>query len=111
VEPRIEEYYEWLIGSPFRSQARERFRHAQALAAAGQDTAAIRWYSSFETAATDDVLYVAASHLERARLYARLGRRAEAAEQYRKFLALWQHCDPPLRPLVAQAERELKAVE
>jgi hypothetical protein len=108
---RITEFYQWLIGSPFRAEARERFRRAQALAAAGQDTAAVRWYTSFETGAVDDVLYLAPSHLERARLYARLGRRALAAEHYRAFLALWRQCDPALRPVVAQAERELATVE
>jgi serine/threonine-protein kinase len=111
VEPRIAEFYQWLIGSPFRAEARERYRRAQALAAAGQDTAAIRWYTSFETGAVDDVLYLAPSHLERARLYARLGRRALAAAHYRAFLALWRQCDPPLRPVVAQAQRELATVE
>jgi tetratricopeptide (TPR) repeat protein len=111
VEPKIADFYEWLIGSPFRSEARERFRRAQALAAAGQDTAAIRWFSSFETSASDDVLYLAPSHLERARLYARLGQRAVAAEHYRRFIALWQHCDPALRPVVADAQHELASVE
>jgi TolB-like protein/Flp pilus assembly protein TadD len=111
AEPKIAEFYEWLIGSPIRSEARERFRRAQALAAAGQDTAAIRWFSSFDNSASDDVLYLAPSHLERARLYARLGQRALAAEQYRRFIALWQRCDPPLRPVVAEAEHDLAVLK
>jgi tetratricopeptide (TPR) repeat protein len=110
VEPRVVEFYEWLIGSPFRSQARERFRYAQTLAAAGQDTAAIRWFSSFETAATDDALYLAPSYLARARLYAKLGDRPHASAHYHTFITLWQHCDPALHPLVAQAQHELSTL-
>ncbi len=109
-ESRDFEYYEWSIGSPFRSESRERFRRAQALAAAGQDTAALRWYSSFEAGASDDVLYLAPSHLERARLYARRGEKALATQHYRAFIALWRECDPALRPTVAQAEHELGAL-
>jgi len=108
--PPIAEYYQWIPGSPFRAQARERYRWAQALAAAGQDTVAIRWYGSFEAAAPDDMLFLAPSHLERARLYARLGQKSQADGQYREFLSLWSNCDPALKPTVAQAERERAAL-
>jgi tetratricopeptide (TPR) repeat protein len=106
-EPRITEYYEWFIGSPFRSASRERFRHAQALATAGDDSAAVRWYASFDASAPDDVIYLAPSYLARARLAVRAGHHAEAAAHYRAFLALWHDCDPALRPMVTQAEHEL----
>ena len=109
--PPIAEYYQLLLGSVFRSQSRERYRWAQSLAAAGRDSAAISWYSSFEVASIDDMLFLAPSHLELARLHARMGQKALAAEHYRAFLALWSNCDPALRPLVTQAERERAALQ
>jgi tetratricopeptide (TPR) repeat protein len=104
------EYYQWLLASAFRAEARERYRWAQVMAAQGQDTVAIRWYGSFEASAPDDMFFLAPSHLERARLYARLGQKSQAQEQYRAFLSLWSNCDPALKPIVAQAERERAAL-
>jgi len=104
------EYYQWLLASAFRAEARERYRWAQFMAAQGQDTVAIRWYGSFEASAPDDMFFLAPSHLERARLYARLGQKSQAQEHYRAFLSLWGNCDPALAPIVAQAERERAAL-
>jgi tetratricopeptide (TPR) repeat protein len=104
------EYYQWLLASAFRAEARERYRWAQVMAAQGQDTVAIRWYGSFEASAPDDMFFLAPSHLERARLYARHGQKSQAQEQYRAFLSLWSNCDPALKPIVAQAERERAAL-
>jgi hypothetical protein len=41
----------------------------------------------------------------------RLGRRAEAREQYRLVLGQWRKADPALQPFVQQAERGLARVE
>jgi tetratricopeptide (TPR) repeat protein len=69
----------------------------------GADVEALRWYSSFPDPGAYDVAYLAASHLRRADIHARLGERAEAAREYRRFLALWRDADPRLRAPVARA--------
>jgi tetratricopeptide (TPR) repeat protein/tRNA A-37 threonylcarbamoyl transferase component Bud32 len=48
--------------------------------------------------------------LLRGAAYERLGRRAEAREQYRQVLAQWRKADPALQPFVEQAERGLARV-
>jgi serine/threonine-protein kinase len=48
--------------------------------------------------------------LLRGAAYERLGRRAEAREQYREVLAQWRKADPALHPFVVQAERGLARV-
>jgi tetratricopeptide (TPR) repeat protein len=48
--------------------------------------------------------------LLRGAAYERLGRRAEAREQYRQVLAQWRRADPALQPFVQQAERGLARV-
>jgi serine/threonine-protein kinase len=45
--------------------------------------------------------------LLRGAAYERLGRRAEAREQYRQVLAQWRRADPALLPFLQQAERGL----
>jgi tetratricopeptide (TPR) repeat protein len=105
-----EGFYEWFIGSAFRSEGRERFRHGQALAAMKQDTAAIRWFSSFDASSSDDLMYLAPSRLERGQLEERLGRTAQAANDYREFIRLWSNPDPELRPLVDEAQHRLAAL-
>jgi tetratricopeptide (TPR) repeat protein len=48
--------------------------------------------------------------LLRGAAFERLGRRAEAREQYRQALAQWRKADPALLPFVQQAERGLARV-
>jgi tetratricopeptide (TPR) repeat protein len=48
--------------------------------------------------------------LLRGAAYERLGRRAEAREQYRQVLTQWRKADPALQPFVQQAERGLARV-
>ena len=48
--------------------------------------------------------------LLRGAAYERLGRRAEAREQYRQVLAQWRKADPARQPCVQQAERGLARV-
>ncbi|HET6797919.1 MAG TPA: protein kinase [Gemmatimonadales bacterium] len=45
--------------------------------------------------------------LLRGAAYERLGRRAEAREEYRQALAQWKRADPALQPFIQQAERGL----
>ena len=48
--------------------------------------------------------------LLRGAAYERLGRRAEAREQYRQVLVQWKKADPALQPFIQQAERGLARV-
>jgi tetratricopeptide (TPR) repeat protein/tRNA A-37 threonylcarbamoyl transferase component Bud32 len=48
--------------------------------------------------------------LLRGAAYERLGRRAEAREQYRQVLAQWKKADPALLPFIQQAQRGLARV-
>jgi tetratricopeptide (TPR) repeat protein len=48
--------------------------------------------------------------LLRGAAYERLGRRAEARQEYRQVLAQWKGADPALQPFVLQAERGLARV-
>jgi serine/threonine protein kinase/tetratricopeptide (TPR) repeat protein len=48
--------------------------------------------------------------LLRGAAYERLGRRAEAREQYRQALAQWKAADPALQPFIQQAQRGLARV-
>ncbi|HEY3013402.1 MAG TPA: protein kinase, partial [Gemmatimonadales bacterium] len=48
--------------------------------------------------------------LLRGAAYERLGRRAEAREEYRQVLAQWKEADPVLQPFIEQAERGLARV-
>ncbi len=54
-----------------------------------------------------DLPFAAPGHLERARILERLGRGAEAAAEYRRFVELWQDCDPDLKPAVDSARAAL----
>jgi tetratricopeptide (TPR) repeat protein len=48
--------------------------------------------------------------LLRGAAYERLGRRAEAREQYSQALAQWKRADPALQPFIQQAQRGLARV-
>jgi tetratricopeptide (TPR) repeat protein len=85
----------------------ERFLYAELLRAAGRRDEALRWYATFPDPNGSDLAYLAPSHLRRAELYDALGRRAEAAGHYRRFVDLWRDCDPALRPERERAERRL----
>jgi tetratricopeptide (TPR) repeat protein len=102
--------YDPPLASPFFSLALARFARARLLAARGRADEAARWFNSFAHVSVYDLVFLAPSHRERAALYDRLGDGARAAEQYARFIALWEECDDELRPAVAEAERRLVAL-
>jgi serine/threonine-protein kinase len=55
----------------------------------------------------DDVIWT----MERARVFDRLGRRAEAAKNYAFVVAAWRNADPELQPIVRAARAALKRLE
>lgn len=89
--------------------AYERFLRGELLHALGRDTEALQWYGSFP--AGFDIAYVPLAHLRQAEIHERLGRRERAAFHYRRFVSMWQDCDPELRPLVIEAERALARLQ
>jgi len=104
---RLELSYNAAIGSPFFFQDRERFLRAELLGQAGRHAEAIGWY----TAVTEtSVAYGAIAHRRLAEIHDRLGDRARAAEHFARFVAVWENCDPELRPLREGAERRLAAL-
>jgi len=54
---------------------------------------------------------LARSYLLAGQLYQKAGQRDKALEKYRLFVDLWKDCDPPLRPLVEEARREIAKLE
>jgi tetratricopeptide (TPR) repeat protein/TolB-like protein len=54
---------------------------------------------------------LARSYLLAGQIYQKLGQKEKALENYRQFVNLWKDCDPPLRPLVDEARREITKLE
>jgi tetratricopeptide (TPR) repeat protein len=51
---------------------------------------------------------LARSYLLAGQLCLKLGQKEKALENFRLFVDIWKDCDPPLRPLVDEARREIK---
>jgi tetratricopeptide (TPR) repeat protein len=95
------------VGSPFLFQDRERFLRGELLSQAGRHEEAIGWYTAVTETSTT---YNPVAHLRLGEIHDRLGNRVRAAEHYARFVALWEECDPELRPLREGAERRLAAL-
>lgn len=104
---RLEARVGLIGGSPFYSQGFERYLYAGLMESQGRLDDAVRWYGSFSSNSIFDFIYLAPSHLQRARILQRLGRQKEAAEHYQLALKLYQSSDPEFRPLVEEAEQGL----
>jgi tetratricopeptide (TPR) repeat protein len=108
----LEEYpwgtpYMTTIASSFSSQPHHRFARAELLDEMGRSEEALVWLEGFGHR-LPDLIFLAPSHLKRAEIYERLGERENAALHYKRFIQLWQDCDPELRPMVEAAERALE---
>lgn len=88
-----------------------RFLRAELLRMAGRDREALAWYGSVTEHFDKSIVYVAPVHLRTAEILDRLGRRAEAAVHYRRFVDLWRDSDPALRPQVERARRRLQQLQ
>ncbi len=69
----------------------------------GRPRDALAWYAASGETMVDQIAYLAPAHLRQAEMYERLGEPQQAREHYRKFVQLWQDCDPELRPMVEAA--------
>jgi len=103
-----------LIDQPPYSEEYARYLRAELLYQLGRYDEARRWFeTSFQTSfpnTGNEVIYLAPSHLRLAEIYEHLGERGKAADHYSRFIELWQHCDPELRPTVEDAKSRLAVV-
>lgn len=86
----------------------ERYLRARLLEEAGRGGEALQWLSSFRHQHVHHLVYLAPSHLRRARILEARGEREAALRHYRAFLDLWRSPDPGLRPLRRAAERRVE---
>jgi tetratricopeptide (TPR) repeat protein len=94
--------------SPFHAGVLERYLRADLLRELGRDEEALAWYASLGELSPFELPFLAPSHLHQAEIYERLGRRAEAAKHYARFIDLWKDADPEFQPAVATAEGRLQ---
>lgn len=88
-----------------------RFLRAELLRMAGRHREALAWYGAVTEHFDKSIVYAAPVHLRTAEILDRLGRPAEAAAHYRRFVELWRECDPVLRPRVERARRRLQQLQ
>ncbi|HEX8453817.1 MAG TPA: BTAD domain-containing putative transcriptional regulator [Longimicrobium sp.] len=88
-----------------------RFLRAELLRMAGRHREALAWYGAVTEHFDKSIVYAAPVHLRTAEILDRLGRPAEAAAHYRRFVELWRECDPVLRPRVERARRRLQRLQ
>ena len=89
------------------STVAERYLRAGLLAQAGRHAEAVRWYGSLAEDISRGLLFPTAAHLPRAEALERLGRPAEAAAEYRRFLALYAAADAEAAPALVRARARL----
>jgi tetratricopeptide (TPR) repeat protein len=97
-----------VMQSPFHMYTAERWLRAELLQQLGRYDEALRWYESIVQSSVYELIYLAPSHLNRARIYDRLGHRLRAASHYRRVVALWNGCDRELRPALDEAAARLQ---
>ena len=99
---------QWLYVAPFYGSPEDRFLRGEIHEQLGNDEDALRWYATINEVTSYDAPYLAVAHLRRGAIHERLGDAETAALHYRKFIALWEGCDPEFRPLVEDAREALE---
>jgi len=99
--------YQFAGRSMFFARSRERFLRAELLERAGRLREADEWYAAVPHGAWMDYIYLAPTHLRRARIHEQLGDRAGAAEHYRQVAELWRDHDPELAGFYKEAREGL----
>ena len=88
-----------------------RLLRAELLRHVGRHDEALAWYSSFAWSASPEFVYLAPVNLGQAQSLEALGRLAEAAMYYRRFIARWRNADADLQDEVSGARARLLALE
>jgi tetratricopeptide (TPR) repeat protein len=96
-----------LLTLPYFSEEHARYLRGRLLFQAGRDEEALRLAENAFEGTPAELQYRAPGHLLQAEIQQRLGNNSLAAEHYSRFIALWRSCDPPLRPVVEGAKRQL----
>jgi DNA-binding SARP family transcriptional activator len=91
--------YQFAARSVLFARSRERFVHAELLAAFGRHDDAYSRFAAVTAASRLDYLYLAPSHLRRGQLRERAGDRAGAARHFRRAVELWRDADPDIAAL------------
>jgi tetratricopeptide (TPR) repeat protein len=99
-----------LIRLPYFSGEPARYLRSLLLHQVGRDEESLRLLEVAFTGTPNELHYRAPMHLLQATIYQRLDQRPAAAEQYSRFLKMWNGCDPALRPVVDGARGELAAL-
>lgn len=89
-------------------QPYERYLRARLLEAVGRTDEALRWYSSFQHQHVHHLVYLAPTHLRRARILEATDDSAQALPHYRSLLELWEDPAPEFTSLRAAAERRVR---
>jgi tetratricopeptide (TPR) repeat protein len=97
-----------LPGTTQHPTAQERFLRARLLERLGRTEESLRWLSSIPDPSGYDAVYLAPSHLLRARIYDERGDSVQAVRHYARVLELWSNADAELQPLVRTALARLE---
>lgn len=95
--------WEFAYFSPFYARVHERFACAELQLELGRCEDALQWYASLADYTPHTLPYLAPAHLRQGEICEQLGRRADAIAHYTRFVELWEHADPELRPSLADA--------
>jgi tetratricopeptide (TPR) repeat protein len=93
------------------AEASDRFLRAELLRQLGRVDEAIGWYRSIAERSSYELVYLAPAQLRLAQIYDQRGESAQAVRHYRRFRELWRDPEPEMQPMVAEADRRLKALE
>ena len=103
-------WYQYMVNSTFASQARERFVEAQLLIEDDQESEALHELGLFVGYSLYDWIYVAPSHLERARALEAAGETDQSAKHYARFIELWEGADAEFLPELERAQERLAQI-
>lgn len=87
----------------------ERYLRAELLMRAGRQQEAFNWFDSMNQDIMFNYFFFAPSHLRRAELLDRQGRRTDAMRHYARFLDLWRNADPESQDDVRRVAERLEA--
>jgi DNA-binding SARP family transcriptional activator/tetratricopeptide (TPR) repeat protein len=93
--------------SPFPGLRHERFVRAEHLARSGRLEAAVGWLSTFAEHSGYGRVYLAPSLYLRGEILEQMGKPAEAAAAYHRFIQLWAKADLEFQPMVQEAWRRV----
>jgi tetratricopeptide (TPR) repeat protein len=100
----------WLydVRNPLYFRSFGRLLRADLLRRVGRHDEALAWYAGFAWSASPEFVYLAPVNLGQAESLDALGRRTEAEEYYRRFVARWRDADPDLQLRVRRAVERIR---